>query len=119
MIAALLLVACTPEPSAETGDTAVPSDTAAPDACSEGPVVTYDNFGAGFLTQHCTSCHAATAPDRHEAPADVVFDTEEEALAWADRILARAASDPTTMPPQGGTSEDDRALLALWLGCGD
>lgn len=117
---ALLLLGCGPgDPDAGGADSAdTASDTAASDdPCVDAPVVTWDNFGAGFLTQHCTACHASSARDRHGAPADVTFDTEAEALAWSDRILARAAGDAATMPPQGGVSNDDRTLLGIWLGC--
>jgi uncharacterized membrane protein len=89
-----------------------------PAICADAPVVTWDNFGAGFLTQHCDACHLSTTLDRHDAPADVVFDTEEDVWAYADRILVRAAGDEPTMPPQGGVSVDDRYLLEVWLTCG-
>lgn len=92
-------------------------DSAAAALCADAPVVTWDNFGEGFLTESCQSCHAAETPDRHGAPEEVTFDTEADALAWADRILARAAADPPTMPPAGGTHADDRELLTIWLTC--
>lgn len=86
-------------------------------ACADVPLVNWDTFGAGFLLHHCQGCHASTAPDRYGAPADVTFDTKEEAWAWRDRILERSAVDPPTMPPAGGTSADDRVLLRWWLAC--
>lgn len=110
----MFLTACTRgSSSAPTGDTA--SDQ--PAICVGAPVVTWDNFGSAFLIQSCDACHAATAPDRQGAPESAVFDTEEQALALADRILARAAGDEPTMPPMGGVSEDDRTLLEIWLTC--
>ena len=87
--------------------------------CADSPVVTYENFGAGFLTQNCDSCHASTTADRQEAPDDVVFDSEDEALVWGDRILARAAADDADMPPEGGVAADDRYLLEVWLVCSE
>ena len=125
-----LLVACNPDedgtddPKTPTGTTPVdtgPGDTGidGADFCGEAPVSTYANFGRGFLTQHCQACHASTAPDRHDAPPNVTFDTEQEALSLTDRILARAASEEPTMPPQGGVSDDDRYRLEVWLTCGD
>lgn len=88
------------------------------DDCDEGPVVTWANFGQGFLVENCQACHATTSPNRQGAPDTVVFDTEEDAWAWSERILARAGGDPATMPPQGGTTADDRTRLELWLTCG-
>lgn len=86
--------------------------------CADAPVTTYDNFGAGFLTQSCATCHASTTLDRNGAPPGVVFDTEEDVWAQADRILAVTAGDAPTMPPQGGVTEDDRYRLEVWLTCG-
>ncbi len=62
------------------------------DDCADAPVTSWDNVAAGFLTQNCQGCHASTAPDRHDAPADVTFDTEEDALRWADAIQRTAVS---------------------------
>lgn len=87
-------------------------------ACADAPITTYDNFGAGFLTESCLACHASTAPDRHGAPEDVVFDTEEQVWALSDRILAVATGDDPTMPPEGGVTDEDRARLEVWLRCG-
>lgn len=85
--------------------------------CATAPVVTYESFGSGFLTENCQTCHASTAPDRHEAPEEVSFDDVTQAWTWADRILARSGGDSPTMPPMGGTTEDDRYLLEVWLSC--
>jgi uncharacterized membrane protein len=95
------------------------SDSAELDPCADEPVVTYETFGAGFLTENCQSCHASTAPDRKGAPEGVVFDTVGDAWAQRDRILARAAIDPPEMPPLGGTTADDRARLKIWLTCAE
>ena len=85
--------------------------------CADVPLVNWDTFGAGFLLHHCQGCHASTTPDRYGAPADITFDTKAEAWAWRDRILARSATEPPTMPPAGGTSVDDRVRLRWWLEC--
>jgi len=84
--------------------------------CATAPITTYDNFGAGFFVQNCSTCHAATTGNREGAPEDVTFDSEEEILAQADRVLARVVTDPT-MPPQGGITEDDRYRVEVWLSC--
>ena len=85
--------------------------------CLEAPVVTWDNFAAGFVAESCQSCHASTSEDRNGAPSDVVFDTEEETLAFADRILARSTGDDPDMPPQGGVVDADRYYIEVWLSC--
>lgn len=85
--------------------------------CDGQPVVTYDNFGAGFMTENCQSCHASTSTDRQEAPEDVTFDTLEDVRETSPLILSVAAGDASQMPPEGGVDEDDRLLLEIWLRC--
>ncbi len=87
--------------------------------CEDAPApVTWENFGRGFVTERCQSCHASTALDREGAPEAVVFDTEEDVWQWADRVRVVAGQDDPVMPPQGGVEEDDRYLLEVWLSCG-
>jgi uncharacterized membrane protein len=111
----LCLAACTSE---EPDGSESPPTGELPEICVDAPTVTWANFGAGFITQHCQACHATSTPDRHGAPETVIFDTEEQVWAQADRILARAVGESPTMPPQGGVSEDDLYLLEVWLNCG-
>src|SRR5687768_10970994 len=67
-------------------------------ACgTDVPQLDWESFGEGFVTTYCQGCHASAAPDRHGAPPQVFFDTEEDALAWQDRILKRAAAAEPTM----------------------
>ena len=110
LLAALLLTGCAKDSS---------SDTAAKvSVCDEvdGPV-TWDNFGRGFTTQYCQSCHSADSVDRKDAPDTIVFDSEDDVWALRDRVLLRAGGAIPTMPPQGGVSEDERVLLEVWLTC--
>jgi hypothetical protein len=81
------------------------------------PLESWETFGRGFVTTHCQGCHGSAAPDRYGAPEGVTFDTQEETLTHKAQILATAASDEPTMPPTGGTSEDDRQRLRIWLEC--
>lgn len=124
VVAALLLAACSSTWTADSGAPAdsaseTAADTSATDPLCDGAAdLTWDTFGEALLIESCDGCHAATAPDRHDAPADVTFDTKEQAWAWAPRILARATGDAPTMPPQGGVTDDDRTRLYWWLACG-
>lgn len=93
--------------------------------CADAPIVTWETFGAGFVRENCQTCHASTSLERHGAPEAVTFDTVDQVWAYRDRILARvieALDDGDTgtgpMPPMGGTSDDDRYLLEVWLTCG-
>jgi uncharacterized membrane protein len=103
------------------GDSAPESGATPTNSCTGAPIVTWDNFGAGFLNESCDSCHASTVTGaaRNNAPEAVSFDTKEEAWSWADDILLMATGDTPEMPPEGGPSEDDRVRLFWWLGCGE
>ena len=84
-------------------------------ACAD-PAPTWDTWGDAFFAQWCDSCHASTSPNRYGAPEGVAFDSQEEALAWADRIEARVLVE-ATMPPGGGLTDEELDLLAAWLQC--
>lgn len=111
LIASTSLIACGGE---ATGDSGATQDTG---FCSDAPTLTWDNFGAGFTTENCQSCHASEAVNRYEAPEDVVFDTYDDAMSQGDRILARTLADESAMPPQGGVLDDDKLKLEYWLVC--
>jgi hypothetical protein len=83
----------------------------APQDCDPG----WEEFGRGFMAEYCDACHATTAPDRHGAPLDVAFDTEEQALSWLDRVEVRVLAGE--MPPGGGVFEEDLAMLEAWTSC--
>jgi cytochrome c5 len=85
--------------------------------CADAPVVTWNNFGDGFITESCQPCHASTAEARHGAPESVTFDDYDQVLEWEDRIMARVLDEDNPMPPQGGIDEDDRYKLEVWIGC--
>jgi uncharacterized membrane protein len=85
------------------------------DPCRDAPVVTYDNFGRGFLTQNCQPCHATSAPDRHGADPAVTFDSYDDVVAAWDAIARVTTGEDAVMPPAGGIVDEDRALLAIWL----
>jgi uncharacterized membrane protein len=111
-----VLCGCVVDADTESGD----EDGTEAEGCGEDvPVLTWESFGEGFVTTYCQGCHASTAPDRHGAPEHVAFDTEEDAMLWRYRILATAGFDGLTMPPGGGPTDEDRALLEAWLGCAD
>jgi uncharacterized membrane protein len=109
------------------GDTANvnPADTGTLDACATS-VVDYENYGQGFMMTWCTPCHnSALEPGgsgendpRSGAPEGVDFNTNEGVQLWRDRIIARATGGGPTMPPGGGPTSEDLALLLEWLECG-
>jgi cytochrome c5 len=105
-------------------DAMVGPDTGA--VCPDDSTLTYDNFGADFMTKYCNSCHAESVKGaaRMEAPADHNFDTRAEIELLAKHIDEYAGSGPdntnTHMPPAGSPapSKDDRAKLSEWIACG-
>ena len=110
MLMALWLACLSDREPVETADTAL-------DACADVPVVRWTNFGEGFITSACQGCHASTAPERFGAPEEVSFDDVDQTWFWKDRILARAAGEEPTMPPEGGVHDEDRQRLVWWLEC--
>jgi uncharacterized membrane protein len=82
------------------------------------PDLTYDTFGEPFMTNWCRSCHSneLTASMRQNAPIDVNFDTLDEVRAQALAISTSVSQ--ATMPPEGGPSDGERAMLVQWIACG-
>lgn len=92
----------------------------APSACLRDPPLTYENFGRGFMGRHCTGCHSSIirVDQRNAAPVGVDFDTWDGCVEWADRIEVRALETPDVpMPPAGGPTTQELALLQEWLDC--
>lgn len=124
MTVLLALLACT-KAEDDTGGAGDAASVAESGICANAPVETFETFGSGFLLENCQSCHASTSTNRNGAPGDVVFDDGDgvpsvgAAWTWAERILARAATDTPTMPPMAGTTEDDRQRLTWWLTCAE
>lgn len=115
LAAALALAACGTDAVAPQD----PDDPLPPGACDE-TVLDYGNFGEPFIASWCRGCHSSELPVamRQQAPAGVDFDDHAMTRQWAERILLRATGDQPTMPPAGGPSEAERALLVEWLACG-
>jgi len=111
-------------------DTGTDSDTTAIDdgpwetleerPCPEGNTIDGQNFGIPFLLTHCNGCHggAVTGDERQGAPPGVSFDNLGEVQMQLDRIWERSGDDNETMPPAGGPTPDERAMLGQWLACG-
>lgn len=114
---AVLLVACGTDvrPPSENVD---PNDPIA-DKCDTS-YLDYNNFGEPFTLNWCRGCHSSTIPQtqRQKAPMTVNFDTLADVQKWSERIEALAATDTPTMPPAGGPSPGERALLREWIECG-
>jgi len=91
----------------------------ADDACADPPIITYDNFGRGFLTQNCQPCHSADTTDRHGADPSVTFDSYDEVEAQWDAIARVATGADPVMPPSGGVPDEEREKLSIWLTCGE
>jgi uncharacterized membrane protein len=86
--------------------------------CREPPL-SWDNFGQGLMSRHCTGCHSSLLPEdmRGEAPLGVDLETEEGFLDWADRVEVRATGSEPTMPPGGGPTEVEVVQLEEYLRC--
>ena len=111
-LAAMLLMGCV--------NSVQPPDS----LCPEDSVVNYENFGAPLMLTWCVPCHSSQLPEaeRQSATVGVDFDTYEGVVEHLDRIYVRAVEQVeeggSAMPPAGGTSEAERALLSEWIDCG-
>lgn len=120
-----LALGCAGRGSAGAGgaDTGGSVDTAPPPHglegrvdCATAPAVTWEGWAQGFFLTHCQGCHASTTPDRRGAPDGVAFDDAASTLAQRERVWVRTL-DVQDMPPAGGLTADDRALLGAYLAC--
>lgn len=88
----------------------------APDACA-GDVS--DAEVIAITRKHCVMCHAQkpSHPSFDAPPKQVVLETIEEFRAWAPKILEQVVLD-RNMPigDDTGMTEEERALLARWIG---
>ncbi len=86
--------------------------------CDSSPL-TYRTFGDPFIASWCRGCHSAELYPtmRQDAPLDVNLDTLDQVRRRGTKIRALAA-DSAAMPPAGGPSDQERALLREWLACG-
>ena len=87
--------------------------------CDGQPMVNWDNFGRGFFRESCQGCHSSVAVDRYGAPEYINYDGPEDIWANTEWVLRVAGGDEPTMPPQGGTTVEDRQRLEVWLLCAD
>lgn len=106
--------------SGESGDAAAEYDSLDDRPCPDDSFLTFENFGAMYLLNYCTGCHASGLPadQRQGAPVEVNFDDIADVRQWSGLIWGRAADQNTTMPPLGVPGADERELLGEWLACG-
>ena len=76
--------------------------------------VSWNNWGHGFFLTWCSSCHAASTEERHGAPENITFDSEQEVARWRERIYARVILQQD-MPVGGGISDDNVQILHDYL----
>lgn len=105
-----------PEPIVVKGP--IPPDTAL--ICPKGTFLTYENFGAAFLSNHCLTCHSRNIPtaQRSGAPDSVNFDSALDAALYRTLIFAKTQGTNPTMPPGGTLTSNQKLALAEWLNCG-
>ena len=106
--------------------------------CPKATYLTYENFGAAFLANYCTSCHSANVPEtqRGGAPATANFDSADDVLVWRKDIIDRtvlgmavpgstATATATStvpadrrMPPMGQVADADLTNFTEWMTSG-
>jgi len=92
--------------------------------CPPASVLTWENFGEPFLLTWCTPCHSSYLMDigdpneRQDAPVGSDFDGYDHYIDWETKVYERAAAENSQMPPAGGPTAEERAMLAEWIACG-
>ena len=95
-------------------------------ACPTTDPPTFQTFGDAFFAEYCRECHSANSTNRHGAPKDQNYDTEDDIRKHAADIDVEAASGPDAtndaMPQLAGSvttrpSKEERALLGEYLAC--
>jgi hypothetical protein len=88
-------------------------------ACPPNSVLTYENFGEGFMRGQCTGCHSSALPEgaRQNAPITVNLDTYADVRSFGARIYYRSGDQNATMPPAGGPVASERVNLGDWIAC--
>ena len=88
--------------------------------CPPDSFLTWETFGDSFFRNWCTSCHSSDLATgfRQDAPREINFDSHTEAMLYNDRTLIRAGEALGGMPPLGGPTEAERAMLVEWIQCG-
>lgn len=89
------------------------------------PTLSYEENIAPIVERYCSRCHASTVAlsQRHGAPGDQNFDSEEALLEHALSIQLHAGVGPyaenRSMPPPGfrAPSDEERAELSRFLEC--
>lgn len=89
--------------------------------CPKGTLISYENFGSGFMARFCLSCHSRKIPtqQRAGAPGDTNFDTSEDVQRYRALILLKtnpASKNP--MPPSREIPKTQKVILSEWLDCG-
>jgi uncharacterized membrane protein len=89
-------------------------------SCQDAPLVTYNNFGKGFMTRECQVCPAQAVQGeiRLGAPKEFFYDTPERVWEDAELILLTSTGKDPIMPPSDGVFSEDRLRLEIWLRCG-
>jgi uncharacterized membrane protein len=78
-------------------------------SCPPDSTLTYANFGAEFIGDHCLECH-----EEDERP---LLSTQSQIQANTHDILEQAVYT-TEMPEDHGLSIADRQKLGDWIACG-
>ena len=87
-------------------------------ACSDvEAAVTWENWGAGFFSDYCRTCHSASSVMRRGAPPGVDFDSLVEVQNWAAAIRLQTL-DTGAMPVGGGVPPEALEQLDVFLRCG-
>lgn len=89
-------------------------------ACTDGTLLTYENFGEAFMSQHCVSCHSSqvTGSQRFGAPEGVDFDDRADVQRRLLSIQKIVAAPGRHLGRDFSMSARSKAHVLKWLECG-
>jgi uncharacterized membrane protein len=89
-----------------------------PGTACDRSALNYDTFGEPYVADWCRGCHSADLSPamRQGAPVAVNFDTLDDVRAQLQMVEYVTSNE--LMPPAGGPTDDERALMMQWLTCG-
>jgi mono/diheme cytochrome c family protein len=126
LLAATTVLGCGGESNLHAGHDSHGAESGA--VCPEGSDLSYESFGAAFMTRYCVDCHSSARlpAEREGAPFGTDYDSLEALYASGiEHVDYVAAAGPAHanafMPPPTFSrtpTEEERLVLGQWIACG-
>jgi hypothetical protein len=109
----------------EPTPTKIPNEKYLPNSetlnCPKGTHLTFENFGKGYLLNHCLSCHSShlSKEQRNKAPIEKNFNQQEHVVQFRPSILKVVQKNsPDHSHYVNRSAQTDKEQFIKWLNCG-